>query len=81
MDTIYLPKWLYEIKPFALIVVGLGVAIFGSGRLAVLSGMALALIGAYLWYTRRGKRRKMAERQAAMEARLRRERKRQVTDA
>lgn len=70
----HLPKPIYEVLPQAYAVAGLGAALWSENALGVMSGLALVLVGFYIRVVRKRFRLAHAQRQAQIEARLRRAR-------
>lgn len=78
MPLSFIPKWLATIPPQTYVGVGGCVAVLSNDKLAVVSGLALAVAGFLLWFSRRSEHRRKAKLEAEMEARLRSERRKRV---
>lgn len=81
MPFSFIAKWLTALPPQTYVGLGAGVAVLSDDKLAVLSGVALAVAGSLLWVVRRGERRRKARLEAEMEARLRRARAHRLKDS
>lgn len=78
MTFSFIPKWLATVPPQTYVGVGGSVAVISNEKLAVVSGIALAIAGLLLWISRRSEHRRKAKLEAEMEARLRSARKKRV---